>query len=180
MIDQTLDARYKALSDAKMPNYPGVSHFGRNEHGYDLGGEDGDGDIPDDSEDFGDGAPGRAFVQTALKIWAAGWQRFDVATASVVFNIDAELICEIMPPPVNYAGLDPVDMNDFNNAVQLIATQRDRWNEGESSIISSTVAEVAALMNVSEDAVKKAVEGHYWMMLGDERDGSPTIEHEGE
>lgn len=188
MRDIDIEARFEALRGARCPNFPLYSAFGRNGHGYDRGGPDGQGyddDPPEDCEDWGDGAPGRELVREMLSMWAGFWGRFDTQTAAAVFNLAENLIADVAPDTV--ALLSPsTDDPAFANLVQLVSMTRyqserapDRgpyaWDSKPCS-----VAEVAALLNVSEQAVTGAVDQHYWMFLGPDRDGSPTIEHEGE
>lgn len=175
MSDIDVNARFEALRGARCQNFPAYSGFGRNDYGFDNGGVDGDGECDDDEGDFGDQSPGHGLVTTAVALFAAGWQRFDVETTAVVFNLAPALIEAVAPDRSEWDGKDPTDDSHFDRLVQLVGLLRYQSDDGPC-----TVAEIAALLNVREEAVITAVEGHYWMFLGDERDGSPTIEHEGE
>lgn len=190
MSDVSTDTRFAALREARCANFPAFDCFGRNDQGYDGGGPDGMGYEDDSDYDDADmalaGVPGKELVADALVVFARGWQKFDVTTAAIVFNISEGLVGQIEPEERNYIGVSPTDSPLFANAVQLISMSRyqcvPRPDLGEHRVegMPCTVAEVAALLNVRESSVQEAVEEHYWMFLGDERDGSPTIEHEGE
>ena len=188
MRDNDIETRFEALRGARCPNYPLYTAFGRNDHGYDCGGPDGDGfngDPPDDCEDWGDGAPGRYLLGDMLALWAGFWGRFDAEIAGAVFNLGADMIAAVAPDTVALAS-PATDSHEFANLVQLVSITRFQCDKvpdrgpHEWDAKPCTVAEIAALINVDEAAVKAAVEQHYWMFLGAERDGSPTIEHEGE
>lgn len=188
MRDNDIETRFAALRDARCPNFPLYTAFGRNAHGYDCGGPDGDGydgDPPDDCEDWGDGAPGRELVREMLAMWAGFWGRFDPVIASTVFNLGQDMVDAVTPDIVALAS-PATESHEFANLVQLVSIQRYQCDKvpergsHEWEARPCTVAEVAALLNVAEAAVKAAAEQHYWMFLGPDRDGSPTIEHEGE
>ena len=191
MSDTDIEARYAALRNAPVEHSTPIVAFGRRADGYDLGGPDGEGepdyDEPTSEDEDLSGCPGRDLVRDCMLLWAAGWRRFDVETAAVVFNMDQALVREVAPDPSDFANIDPLTRDEFGfgHLVQFTSSCRDQYISTEApgeqgEFIPSTVAEVAAVLNAKEADVAAAVEEHYWMFLGEERDGSPTIEHEGE
>lgn len=190
MSDIDTPSRFAAIRNARLPSFPAYEAFGRAPHGFDQGGPDGEGDDEDksfDETDFGDGAPGRELVREALLFWAVCWQAFDAETAASVFNLSQVLIEEVAPADDEWRGVPATESSDhkFPNLVQIVSLLRYQYIHNETpgergTAIPCTVAEVAALLNATEEAVKSAVERHYWMFFGPDRDGSSTIEHEGE
>ncbi len=190
MNEVSIASRFAAIREARLPNFPAYEAYGRSPFGFDQGGPDGEGDDEDkpfEEIDFGDAAPGRELVRETLFFWAVGWQAFDAQTAASVFNLSQALVDEVAPAEDDWRGVPSIETTDykFPNLVQIVSLLRYQYIDSETlgeagTSIPCTVAEVAALLNATEGAVKSAVQRHYWMFFGPERDGSPTIEHEGE
>ncbi|OJW27932.1 MAG: hypothetical protein BGO58_00650 [Sphingopyxis sp. 65-8] len=190
MTDIDTATRFAALRNARLPNFPAYEAFGRAPYGFDQGGPDGEGDDEDkpfEETDFGDAAPGRELVREMLFFWAVQWQAFDAETAASVFNLSQALIDEVVPADDEWLDVPSIETTDykFPNLVQVVSILRHQYIDSDTpgeagTSIPCTVAETAALLNATEGAVTSAVERHYWMFFGAERDGSPTIEHEGE
>jgi hypothetical protein len=169
MKDINIEARWSSLAYSRLPKFPAYDHYGRDPDGYDLGDEDDD--------DEGDGAPGIQLVQDSMVVWAAFWGRFDHKIAASVFNVHEQMAAAVLPLIGDFTFNTTPSNYCIQRMVQLISGLRDISRDENCQ---STVAEIAALTNLDEAMVIKAVNNHYFMFLGPLRDGSPVIEHDGE